>query len=452
MTKKILVAYYSHSGNTRTIADLIQKITNSDLLEIVPKQPYPENYNKCVEQAKHEINSGYKPELKNNVPNLETYDIVFVGSPNWWSTIAPPVTTFLSNCNLTGKTVIPFCTHGGGRWGHSVDDLKKLCPNADVLEGLAINGNTAERSKDDINKWLQKIRITKPQTSMKTLQIIIVLAGIFAVMLSGNLNAQEIKKMNEIKETKTIKETNSKKVTAGRDQLGSLAPKFAELNDDVLFGQVWSREEELPARDRSLVTIVSLIAGGNFEQLKFHLQKGKDNGLSKQEITEIITQQAFYSGWPKAWSAFNIVKEVYGETDTAKHTILKKSAIFPLGGPVNPQWFIGEARLKMISTENSLNTKVANVTFAPGARNHWHSHKVGQILLVTDGEGWYQEWGKPAQKLKKGSVVNISANVKHWHGATKDSWFVHLAINSGETEWFDPVTDKEYNALLEQLK
>jgi quercetin dioxygenase-like cupin family protein/alkylhydroperoxidase/carboxymuconolactone decarboxylase family protein YurZ len=240
---------------------------------------------------------------------------------------------------------------------------------------------------------------------------------------------------------------NSKKVTAGRDQLGSIAPKFAELNDDVLFGQVWSREQELPARDRSLVTIVSLIAGGNFEQLKFHLQKGKDNGLSKQEIVEVITHQAFYSGWPKAWSAFNIVKEVYGETDTVKNTILSKSTIFPLGEPVNPDWFIGRAWLKRISTDNPFNTPVANVTFAPGARNHWHSHKVGQVLLVTGGEGWYQEWGKPAQRLKEGDVINIPANVKHWHGAAKDSWFVHLAINSGESEWYEPLTDEEYNSI-----
>jgi 4-carboxymuconolactone decarboxylase len=83
--------------------------------------------------------------------------------------------------------------------------------------------------------------------------------------------------------------SNNKKQTAGRDQLGAIAPKFAELNDDVLFGQVWSREAELSARDRSVVTIVSLIAGGNFEQLKYHLQKGKDNGLSQQEIAEIIS-------------------------------------------------------------------------------------------------------------------------------------------------------------------
>ncbi|MBC1499875.1 carboxymuconolactone decarboxylase family protein [Listeria weihenstephanensis] len=101
------------------------------------------------------------------------------------------------------------------------------------------------------------------------------------------------------------------KVTAGRDALGEFAPKFAELNDDILFGEVWSREAELPARDRSIVTITALITGGNFEQLPFHMKKAKENGVTKEEMTEIITHVAFYVGWPKAWSAFNIAKELY---------------------------------------------------------------------------------------------------------------------------------------------
>lgn len=101
------------------------------------------------------------------------------------------------------------------------------------------------------------------------------------------------------------------KVTAGRDLLGDFAPKFAELNDDVLFGQVWSREKEFAPRDRSIVTITALITGGNFEQLPFHLSKAKENGVTKEELVEIITQLAFYVGWPKAWSTFNIAKEIY---------------------------------------------------------------------------------------------------------------------------------------------
>lgn len=102
-----------------------------------------------------------------------------------------------------------------------------------------------------------------------------------------------------------------KKVTAGRDILGEFAPKFAEVNDDVLFGEVWSREDKLSAKLRSIVTISALISGGNIEQLPYHIEKGKENGITKEEIAEIITHVAFYVGWPKAWSAFNIAKEIY---------------------------------------------------------------------------------------------------------------------------------------------
>ena len=105
------------------------------------------------------------------------------------------------------------------------------------------------------------------------------------------------------------------KVTAGRDRLGSFAPQFAALNDDVLFGEVWSRTEELSSRDRSMITVTALIATGQFEQLGFHMAKAKDNGVTKGEIVEAITQLAFYCGWPKAWSAFPIAEEVYGKAE-----------------------------------------------------------------------------------------------------------------------------------------
>lgn len=103
----------------------------------------------------------------------------------------------------------------------------------------------------------------------------------------------------------------AEKQTAGRNILGEFAPKFAELNDDVLFGEVWSRENELPPRDRSLITVAALIAGGNYEQLKPHFQKAKANGLTQEEVAEVITHLAFYVGWPKAWSAFGIAKEIF---------------------------------------------------------------------------------------------------------------------------------------------
>lgn len=103
------------------------------------------------------------------------------------------------------------------------------------------------------------------------------------------------------------------KQTAGRDKLGKLAPKFAELNDDVLFGEVWSREDKLSLRDRSMITISALMAGGLFPQLKSHFILGRKHGITKSEAVEMVTQLAFYCGWPKAWSAFPIIEEVYGE-------------------------------------------------------------------------------------------------------------------------------------------
>jgi 4-carboxymuconolactone decarboxylase len=106
------------------------------------------------------------------------------------------------------------------------------------------------------------------------------------------------------------------KQTAGRDKLGDFAPKFAELNDDVLFGQVWSREKELSLRDRSLVTVVALITKGAFEQLPYHMANAKKNGITKDQMAEIITHLAFYVGWPNAWSAFNIAKKVYADDTT----------------------------------------------------------------------------------------------------------------------------------------
>lgn len=132
------------------------------------------------------------------------------------------------------------------------------------------------------------------------------------------------------------------------------------------------------------------------------------------------------------------------------HEELSKSTIFPLGQKIKEN-FIGDTYLQMVFMDPApLNATIGNVTFSPGARNNWHSHKIGQVLLVTGGEGWYQEEGKAARLLKQGDVVNIPPDVKHWHGATKDSWFVHLAITAGtpkDTTWFTPVDDEWYNKL-----
>jgi flavodoxin len=160
-TKKILVVYFSHSGNTRVIAEQIKEATGADIFEIQPVKEYPKDYDSVVAQAKKEVNANYKPELKTKVSNIGSYDTIIVGSPNWWGTIAPPVATFLSSYDFEGKIIIPFITHEGSAMGNSVSDIKKLCPKSIILEGLAIRGSYVKDAKNDVLKWLQKIKIIK---------------------------------------------------------------------------------------------------------------------------------------------------------------------------------------------------------------------------------------------------------------------------------------------------
>ncbi|EDN7814289.1 cupin domain-containing protein [Listeria monocytogenes] len=133
-------------------------------------------------------------------------------------------------------------------------------------------------------------------------------------------------------------------------------------------------------------------------------------------------------------------------------TTLENSVIFDKGELITNDYFIGNTYLKMLVPEDTVyNCLIGNVTFEPGARNNWHKHDGGQILLVTGGIGYYQEEGQPAQLLKEGDVVTIPKDMKHWHGAMKDSWFVHLAISTnvelGGTTWLEPVSDEHYNNL-----
>ena len=250
------------------------------------------------------------------------------------------------------------------------------------------------------------------------------------------------------------------KQTAGREQLGDFAPKFAELNDDVLFGEVWSRTDKLGLRDRSIVTITALVSSGITDSsLTYHLQTAKKNGITRTEIAEILTQIGFYAGWPKAWAAFRLAKDVWTEETEAADEKAKfeREMIFPIGKPNDAyaQYFIGQSYLAPVSSEQ---VGINNVTFEPGCRNNWHIHHAtkggGQLLVCVAGTGWYQEWGKPARLLRPGDVVNIPAGVKHWHGATADSWFAHLAIEvPGEktsNEWLEPVTNEAYNKLQEE--
>ncbi len=244
--------------------------------------------------------------------------------------------------------------------------------------------------------------------------------------------------------------------TAGRNALGEFAPDFAHFNDDVLFGENWNNPD-IDLKTRCIITVVALMSSGVTDSsLKYHLENAKAHGVTRAEISAIVTHVAFYAGWPKAWAVFNMAKEVWNDDSDAETEKEKfqKTILFPIGAPNDgfAQYFTGQSYLAPVS-QNQVG--IFNVTFEPKCRNNWHIHHAdkggGQILICVGGRGYYQEWGKDAIEMHPGDCINIPAGVKHWHGAAPDSWFSHLAIEvpgeNGSNEWLEAVSDEEYGKL-----
>ncbi|MCM1324420.1 MAG: carboxymuconolactone decarboxylase family protein [Acetobacter sp.] len=207
-------------------------------------------------------------------------------------------------------------------------------------------------------------------------------------------------------------------------KLFEFAPAIDEYLKAHLFGDIFARDN-VDWQTRELATVAMLASlNGVSSQLNSHINIGKHNGLTDEQINEIL-EIADKTGAENVLFGFGTENTAYA------------------------QYFIGKSYLQPLTKDG---ISAANVTFEPKCRNNWHiHHKTGQTLFVISGRGWYQEWGKPAQELKAGDVVNIPEGVKHWHGAAKDSWFTHIAIsipNEGATsEWLEAVSDEEYNKL-----
>lgn len=150
-------------GNTEVIAKMIQEITGGYLFRIEPVKAYPEDYTETTEVAKKELQAKARPKLTGRAENMDAYNLILLGYPNWWGTMPMPVFTFLEGQNLSGKTIAPFCTHEGSGTGHSITDIRKTCPGATVIEGLAIRGGDVRNAKYTVAAWLQNSGI-----SMKT--------------------------------------------------------------------------------------------------------------------------------------------------------------------------------------------------------------------------------------------------------------------------------------------
>lgn len=151
----MLIAYFSWSGNTKGIAEQLAEKTGADLFEIQLVSPYSTDYNTVLDQAQRDQNEQARPELSVHVENMDEYDTILLGYPNWWASIPMPIASFLEEYDFSGKTIIPFCSHGGGRFGQSLSAIAKLAPNATIGEGLSVHYSGGASLESDIDAWLE---------------------------------------------------------------------------------------------------------------------------------------------------------------------------------------------------------------------------------------------------------------------------------------------------------
>jgi 4-carboxymuconolactone decarboxylase len=235
------------------------------------------------------------------------------------------------------------------------------------------------------------------------------------------------------------------------------APQIDTFLKEHLFADIFERDV-LTFAQRELVTISVLSSIGGVEpMLQSHLNISLHVGITPDELRHFINIIQTTAGEDEARAAKTVLERVLNKTTdaAASSANLNKSAetespVFPRGEAITNNNFIGKAYLKMLIGADSINpTAVGNVTFEPGARTNWHMHPGGQILLVIDGVGYYQEKGQQRKILRKGDVIKCPANVPHWHGASADNGFVQVAVTNrhrGETVWMQPVSEKEYRA------
>ena len=193
-TGKILVLYFSQSGNTEAVANIIHNEVGGDIIKLETTQSYPSDYNELVDYAQKEQKQNARPELKTKIDNIDQYDTIFLGYPNWWADMPMPIYTFLDEYNLSGKTIAPFITHGGSGLSGTPNKIKKEEPNATVTDGLAVSGSSAKNSQSTVKSWLSKINIASNKEENNRIKLSFNNEEIY-VKLENNNSTQDLLKM-----------------------------------------------------------------------------------------------------------------------------------------------------------------------------------------------------------------------------------------------------------------
>lgn len=250
--------------------------------------------------------------------------------------------------------------------------------------------------------------------------------------------------------------SEARRRTSVQESAGAVAPPLADLTNRVLFDDLWRRPGLAP-RDRSLVTVAALIANGQAEQMPFHVNRAMDAGLTEAQLSEVVTHLGFYAGWPRAMSAVPVVQRilagraepaaVQAGTTAVTMRIQRHGERPPMAGPASN--FTGAVRVdSRFQADSPARVGGGVVTFEPGARTAWHTHPLGQTLIVMSGCGWVQQEGGPVQEIRPGDVVWFPPGTKHWHGATPSTAMSHVAIaeaqGGGSVTWMEQVSDEQY--------
>ena len=241
-----------------------------------------------------------------------------------------------------------------------------------------------------------------------------------------------------------------------KGEIYEFAPVIDSFLKEHLFGDIFGRDN-LDWKTRELATISALAAlGGAENQLRSHINVGMHNGLTKEQLHEVADIIQKSVDLKKGLIAEGVLKATLNKTPPASFitnngVAIAENEIFIKGDKASSEYFTGTAWVnRLVKQDETGSYSVGNVVFEPGARTNWHLHPAGQILIVLDGKGWYQEKGKPAMSLKKGDVVVIPSNTEHWHGATKKNSLTHLAITNakdGGVKWLQAVSEQEYNSI-----